>query len=184
MMVKFHAALLATALIPFASISAQTVAPQPEPVAEVVQQLETGPAEGPQASPQPPATRVFWSVFWLSTIFLDFLLLLILVGLLRSKNWSMGDALSEEAGNQPKELPPGTRPEMVASSSRLIALLGLVVILSIYLGVGYHLLWRLFTTGDVPDLTNLTSFLYGGAVIFAPYLVNQLKEAFTAFAPK
>jgi hypothetical protein len=53
--------------------------------------------------------------------------LLVLFGaaLFKSPNWYLRDALSEEAG---EPLPAGQKPVLVASNSRLIALLGLTAI--------------------------------------------------------
>jgi hypothetical protein len=126
-------------------------------------------------------------IFWISAGVITLLLLLILfaifIGLTKSPTWFLGEAISEEAGNQPNPLPIDHKPVMVASSSRLIALLGLMVILVIYLGFGYCALWRCFTGKAMLEIRGLLSFLFGGASMFAPYMVNQLKEAFSSFAP-
>ena len=125
----------------------------------------------------------FWTVFWVVTVLLFVLLIVMFIGLLRNKDWSLADAVSEEAGNQPATLPVGQKPIMVASSSRLVALLGLLAILSMFIGVGYYLLWALFCTGTVPQLWEIVRFFYAGAAMFAPYLANQIREAFESFAP-
>jgi hypothetical protein len=36
---------------------------------------------------------------------------------------------------------------------------------------------------DSPQLWEIVRFFYAGAAMFAPYLVNQIKEAFASFAP-
>jgi hypothetical protein len=70
---------------------------------------------------------------------------------------------------------------MVASSSRLIAFLGLRVILCLYLGFGYVSLWdRFFKPEATIDARNLLA-LFGGATMFAPYLANQLNSAFSSY---
>ena len=132
-------------------------------------------------------TQIFWT-FWiivaLITILLAFVLLALISGLRQSAAWSMGDALSEEAGNQPNPLPAGQKPIMVASSSRLIAFLGLSVILSLYLGFGYMILWDHFFNPSKPiDTKTLLTFLFGGATMFAPYVANQVASAFGTFFP-
>jgi hypothetical protein len=73
---------------------------------------------------------------------------------------------------------------MVASSSRLIALVGLIGILSVLIGIGYNLVWSLFVSGKVPDLKGIGQFLFGMALIFAPYLANQAREAFSSVMGK
>lgn len=140
------------------------------------------PAGGGAAFSVAPAS-VFWAAFVIMTILLLLLFLIVALGLLRSKDWHLGDAVSEEAGNQPSPLPVGTKPVMVASSSRLIALLGLLVILMMFLGFGYYFLYAAFAcnlgTGNVKQVV---IFLFSGATMFAPYLANQLQSAFSAFA--
>jgi hypothetical protein len=130
-------------------------------------------------------TQLFWT-FWIVvgmiTSVLGLLLMFLLAGLMRSNTWSLADALSEEAAYQPNPLPAGTKPIMVASSSRLIAFLGLVVILCLYLGIGYAYIWdRFFKPDAAINMKNLLAFLFGGATMFAPYLVNVLSTAFSSY---
>jgi len=94
------------------------------------------------------------------------------------KGWSLGDALSEESSMQPATITSKKDVIMVASSSRIIAFLGLLGILTIVLGVGYAVIWRLFVYGDTPDLSQVRNYLFGSACLFAPYLANQLREVF------
>ena len=187
--ISFILVLLA---LSFSNGVAQQPTPTPSPTA----------TPQPQVTPTPPPSnpsnttsniRTTRSVedtpisFWICAGAISLLLLLILfaimVGLRSSPTWSLGDAVSEEAGNQPNPLPAGQKPILVASSSRLIALLGLMVILVIYLGFGYCALWRCFMSQQMLEIRGLLSFLFGGASMFAPYMVNQLKEAFSSFAP-
>jgi hypothetical protein len=126
----------------------------------------------------------FWIIFALITILLGFVLLALISGLRQSATWSMGDALSEEAGNQPNPLPAGQKAIMVASSSRLIAFLGLSVLLCLFLGFGYMILWDHFFNSSKPiDTKTLLTFLFGGATMFAPYVANQVASAFGTFFP-
>jgi hypothetical protein len=87
---------------------------------------------------------VFWAAFYIMTTILAFAFVFVVIGLLRSQNWFLGDALSEEAGNQPDPLPAGVKPVMVASSSRIMALLGLLNILGVFIGFGYYFLYAAF----------------------------------------
>jgi hypothetical protein len=124
----------------------------------------------------------FWSTFAGMNATFFFLIIAVFGSLRRSPNWSLADALSEEAANQASTVPP-VKPVMVASSSRLIALIGLLAILVLYLGFGYCALWMCFVKGKIDiDTKSLLSFLFGGATLFAPYLANQLRDAFSTFA--
>jgi len=141
-----------------------------------------------QAAPAPSSgfgvsrESVFWVTLWIMTAILAFAFVFVALGLLRSRDWQLGDAVSEEAGNQPDPLPIGTKPIMVASSSRLIALLGLLNILGVFLGFGYYFLYSAFAgTMHLEDMKSVIYYLFSGAVMFAPYLANQLREAFTSF---
>lgn len=141
------------------------------------------PAPNPVPSFGVTKDTVFWATFWIMTGVLAFAFLFVSLGLLRSRDWQLGDALSEEAGNQPDPLPAGTKPIMVASSSRLIALIGLLNILGVFLGFGYFFLYTAFAgaTIQVSDMKSVIYYVFSGAVMFAPYLANQLRDAFTSF---
>jgi hypothetical protein len=110
-------------------------------------------------------------------------LFIIIFWWLSKANWSLAEALSEESTCQPSEIQDRTDVVLLPSSSRLIALLGLMGILTIILGVGYAIIWSLFMGGTVPDLTGLRTFLFGAACLFAPYLANQLSSVFTPQVP-
>jgi hypothetical protein len=129
------------------------------------------------------APAMFWVTVIIVTIFIAVLMLSVLRGLIGSQQWTLVDALSEEADPQPSPLQPGQKPVMVASASRLIAFLGLVVILSLFLGVGYYLLWCLFTGRSTSHLSDITSYFYSGIVLFAPYIINKFSDAFSIFKP-
>jgi hypothetical protein len=136
-------------------------------------------AAPPPIGPSP----VFWFAVSVMTVLLLFLFMIIAIGLKRSAEWHLGDAASEEAGNQPDVLPVGTKPIMVASASRLIALLGLLAIMVIFLGFGYYLLYAAFTAQlNTVNVKPIVYFLFSGATMFAPYLANQLQSAFSSFA--
>jgi hypothetical protein len=96
-----------------------------------------------------------------------------------SHQWSLGEALSEESAFQPKEIRQKSDVILFGSTSRLIALAGLLGILTTVLGIGYAMIWSLFIYGTVPDLSEARSFLYGSACLFAPYLANKVAGIFT-----
>jgi len=138
----------------------------------------------PQAASTPiPPEAIVTLIFALAvvTIFLFITLSWFLLGLARNREWSIADAVSEEAGDQPTTLPPGVKPIMVASSSRLIAVVGFLVLVAMSIGVGYGIIWSIFT-GRPLQIQGLLSYFYGMGTLFAPYAFNQLSQAFGAFA--
>lgn len=105
--------------------------------------------------------------------------------------WSLADALSEEADLTVPDaagLPytvngvVAKKTELVASSSRLIAFMGLLAIMFLYLGFGAFILWGFAKTGTIPAAASgVTNYLLGGMTLFAPYVVNKFASV---FAPK
>ncbi|WP_134643009.1 hypothetical protein [Ammonifex thiophilus] len=69
------------------------------------------------------------------------------------------------------------RPVLVPSSSRLIAFIGLIGILSMDAGIATVILYRLAADRALPDLAGLNYFLLCQAGVFAPYAVNKFAEA-------
>lgn len=119
-------------------------------------------------------------------------LLLIRAAVAKSK-FSLGDALSEEvtitamttnaAGVQVPLLTAAgatqTVTELRASISRLIALMGLMVIMLMFLGFGALALYHFGMTGEMPKGVNdVVKFLTAGLTLFAPYLVNKFASVF------
>jgi len=103
--------------------------------------------------------------FWITYSAMGVLLIVLSLAILRGlKNWSLSEALSEDGK---------------ASISRLLALLGFAVIISIYLGTGCGVIFRILDGGTVTDLGSLGTFLAGGAALFTPYIANQIKGAVT-----
>lgn len=118
------------------------------------------------------------------------------------KEWSLADALSEDvelsATTEVKESKNGVdtvtktplydgdgKPflvtEMKASSSRLIALIGMLVILFMYIGFGSLLLLDFGKNNKISDpdaLSEIIKFLVAGMTLFAPYLVNKFASLF------
>ena len=74
--------------------------------------------------------------------------------------------------------------EMRASSSRMIALVGMMVILLMFLGFGIFSIFCFSKTGVMPNTENIVNFLVAGLTLFAPYLVNQFSAIFEKLAPK
>jgi hypothetical protein len=180
--------VLLTAFVSFAVEGQSTPPPaSPSPAASpsapnASETKENGKKEAclPECAP-PVALWITWGVM---TLVLGGGFFALVFGLLRSEGWSLGEALSEEAGGAKPET-AGAKAPMVASSSRLIALFGLLAILTVIIGLGYYLIWSLFVSpGKVPDLTGVSRFLYAMALIFAPYLANQIREAFSSLTAK
>lgn len=126
---------------------------------------------------------------WVQVVIFGVVILILLVSLiavkdsLRGDQWSLAHALSEETlittttRATPDASPSSiSNTQMIGSASRLIAFLGMLVILSFFVGVGLWLLWQLLSSGKVPaNLELLLNFFAGGAMLFVPYLANQFK---------
>jgi GH24 family phage-related lysozyme (muramidase) len=92
------------------------------------------------------------------------------------ENWtqSLGDRKSQLGTSAPKG-PAISLTVMEASSSRLIALAGMVVILFIYVGFGIFSLYTYGLTCQMPaSAAAVTTFLYSGLTLFAPYVANKV----------
>jgi len=164
------AAAIPTNGTPQAAASGQTLDPKPPDTHEPKTQAQANQT----LAPNPEAVKIFWYVFYLITGLLLLMFLSVAISLTVGK-WSLAEALSEESSVQPLPDEVKTLP----STSRFIALIGLLGILTIVLGVGYSVIWNLFLYGKPPDgLSDVRSFLLGAACLFAPYLANQLREAF------
>jgi hypothetical protein len=138
------------------------------------------------AAPDATMVRHYESAARIVTRLVVFAVLIVVASLIVASargKWSLADALSEESSVQPAAHAAKKDINMVASSSRLIALVGLLGILTLVLGVGYAIIWRLFVFGAVPDLSQVRNFLFGAACLFAPYLANQLSGVFGTRAP-
>jgi hypothetical protein len=129
-------------------------------------------------SMQQKAVMVFRWVSALTGMLLVLILLLVAVSLFTGK-WSLREALSEKPSAQPRV---GVAP-LIPSTSRFIALFGLLGILTILLGVGYAIVWNLLLYQKPPDnLSEIESFLLAAAFLFAPYVANQVRAAFQSSA--
>jgi len=177
------AALAASGVMCLAATSrawAQDQAPQTASTQQVSQT-----AAPPPPIPFQPNEVLVWIVIVLVLAFV-LLALAWLRNAMTKSTWSLADALSEEAdvayftasgGPQTDSAgKPVTVSEMKASSSRLIALLGAIVILFLFLGFGAFVLYQYGTTGDMPDVTKILAFMSGGLALFAPYAVNKISS--------
>jgi hypothetical protein len=119
---------------------------------------------------------IFWfSAVAMSTFFVVSIGATMLL-LKRSPSWSIGEALSEQAN--PQAAPAaGQKPILVASSSRTIALFGMIVLMGAVVGLSYFVLWALFYGQPLDELAKLGPLFYGAAALFAPYAVNQIRSA-------
>lgn len=101
------------------------------------------------------------------------------------KNWSMARALSENTVVEQQDPADATKKTSVVidlpSSSRLIAFIGLIVLMVTFLTLGAVMIWTLGRTGQIISMGNAQDFLWAGMTMFAPYLISQGKEAFKAF---
>ena len=130
--------------------------------------------EGDVASPE----ILFWIVIVIVTLFWV-LILRFLFAHLKGK-WEISEALSEEAVLPAGSPPPaeGKKPPMVASSSRLISTIGMVIMSAFFLGLSYYALWALFFQQATEPIWEVGRLLLVGATLFAPYAVNKLSEIF------
>jgi hypothetical protein len=141
-----------------------------------------------------------WFVYAVIFIVLvgSLLALLFIRAALSDSKWSLADALSEEAevtamttkdGKAEAVLDDSKKPimitEMCASTSRLIALMGMIVILLMFLAFGAFALYSFANTGKMPDdINKVISFLVAGLTLFAPYVVNKFSAMFESLSPK
>lgn len=120
------------------------------------------------------AVKMFCWVSGFTSILLVLMLAVVGIGLAKGQ-WSLREALSEKPLVHPRE----GAAILLPSTSRFIALFGLLGIVTILLGVGYAITWNLLIYHKPPDnLSEIDSFLLGAASLFAPYIANQLRAAF------
>jgi uncharacterized membrane protein (DUF485 family) len=104
-----------------------------------------------------------------------------IAGVLGDSNskWSLADALSEDVELSDPTDATKKFTKLVASSSRLIALLGSIAILALYIGFAIVVLWFYARAGVIPDSTgSVIQFLLSGLALFAPYVVNKFSSLF------
>jgi hypothetical protein len=177
---------------------APVVQPPPVVVTQSGQPVVAPPTEQRAAPVSPPplpreplsGTFVKWMIVALGVVGL--IALLIIQATLRSSGkWSLADALSEEGTVtllDPNGVPingADGKPQMVtrliASTSRLIALMGLFGILLLYCGFGATVLYYFATAQPLPQNTDeVRNFLFAGLTLFAPYIVSKFASVFSA----
>ena len=125
----------------------------------------------------------------------SFISILIIRTSLSNTTWSLSNALSEgiqltEIGEDGKPImDESNKPLMVtklyASSSRMVAFMGMIVILLMFLAFGSFALFAFAKTGEMPSsIDQIVKFLLAGLSLFAPYAVNKFSKLFDGFAPK
>jgi len=162
-----------------------------------------GKPSGMPLKPEPPKAWTPPSDFTLNAI-PYFVILVSLLSMLAVRKalpttWSIGDALSEpvdfpvmrlstsdkDENGKPVSEPiegsdkkPVMLPKMTASSSRLIAFMGMIVMLIIFIGFSTIAIYGFAKTGTIPDsFDKVSTFLTSGLALFAPYAVNKLAAA-------
>ena len=135
-----------------------------------------------------PADWFIYAVILLGLAGTIFSMLLIRTALARSQ-WSLADALSEEAEisdqGEDGESEPVLIRKLVPSSSRMVALMGTIAILFLFLSFGAFALFHFAKTGKMPDgINSVVKFLTAGLTLFAPYVVNKFSKSFEALSPK
>lgn len=120
--------------------------------------------------------------------------MLLIRSALMNSQWSLADALSEQVElTEQKEdgspLMENNQPvlikKMQPSSSRMVALLGTVAILFLFLSFGAFALFHFAQSGRMPDgINKVVTFLTAGLTLFAPYVVNRFSSSFEALSPK
>ncbi|MGL4723091.1 MAG: hypothetical protein ACRCWW_01075 [Scandinavium sp.] len=100
--------------------------------------------------------------------------------LLKEQGWSLTDALSEPPLPPEPAAPaaPVILPKPFASSSRLIAFVGMVIIAIIFVGTGYYVIYALFNDPSHigSNLESAGKYLMFGGTLFAPYIFNKISS--------
>lgn len=141
-----------------------------------------------------------WFIYVIvSIVLLGFLACVLRINaVLSTSSWSLADALSEETevtamegkdGSIKPSVDAASKPIMItqmrASASRVIALIGMMAILFMFLGFGALCLYSFGEIGKMPDsIDNVVKFLAGGLTLFAPYAVNKFSKLFEGLSPK
>lgn len=98
--------------------------------------------------------------------------------ILATSTWSLAEALSETTGTT-IDAPDGlgktiTKTVSKSSMSWLIAMMGMMAILILYICIGYACVWSLTQEGKFPDSAlQGAAFLTSGISLFVPYIANK-----------
>ncbi|MGA7937138.1 MAG: hypothetical protein WCA35_26540, partial [Kovacikia sp.] len=68
------------------------------------------------------------------------------------------------------------KPQLVASASRLIALVGSIVLGGVLFTSSFYIVWALFNCQPMKPLSDLGSYLTACAALFAPYVANKVSD--------
>jgi uncharacterized membrane protein len=142
----------------------------------------------------PPGNWFIYFVIFI-VLFGSLVSILIIRSSLSNTTWSLSNALSEgiELTEMDEDGKPimdaSNKPLMVtklyASSSRMVALMGMIVILLMFLAFGSFSLFAFAKTGEMPKSINeVVKFLIAGLTLFAPYAVNKFSKLFEGLGPK
>ena len=135
--------------------------------------------------------------------FIYLVILIVLVGVLISmliirvslaeNRWSLSDALSEGVEvtlmeNGKPVMADDDKPvritKLYPSSSRLVALVGMIIIMFMFLAFGSFALFGFAKTGEMPkSIGSVVQFLLSGLTLFAPYAVNKFSKLFEGLSP-
>ncbi|WP_395286878.1 hypothetical protein [Klebsiella quasipneumoniae] len=99
--------------------------------------------------------------------------------LLKTQGWSLAEALSEPSPPPDTAAPAVIVPPVpFASSSRLIAFVGMVIIAIIFVDTGYYVIYALFydSLKISSNLKSVSHFLMFGGTLFAPYIFNKISS--------
>ncbi|MCI5208239.1 MAG: hypothetical protein D3910_05480 [Candidatus Electrothrix sp. ATG2] len=144
-----------------------------------------------------PASPADWFIY--TVIMLALLGSLVSILLIRSTlanaQWSLAIALSEgveltERGEDGKPIfndnnQPILVTTMQPSTSRMVALMGTMAILLMFLSFGSFALFYFAKTGRMPEgIDKAVKFLTAGLTLFAPYLVNKFSKSFELLSPR
>lgn len=139
--------------------------------------------------------REYKICLWMALIPVFFFLIFLIwlgIALHLDPNWKLSGALSEQIeqkvvlrdadGNpvfHPTTKDPiyEIRPIVVNSSSRLIAFVGLFILATEILGILIPACYRYACSGEIPDMSNFTTFILAQMPIFAPYAVNKFTKS-------
>ena len=160
--------------------------------------VDAASAQAPEPTIAPPA---MWFVY--TVIIVIFIIALAALGLVRRSieysHFSLGDALSEEgqltvmekdaAGHDVPRIgsdgKPVTMTVMIGSISRVIALLGTIALMILFIGFGTFVMYYFATGQGVPkDLDKVVNFMFAGLTLFAPYVVNKFAGLFDILSPR
>lgn len=101
----------------------------------------------------------------------------------KTYKWRLALALSEEVEISDASDPAKKRTMFVASSSRLVAFVALIVLVALLVGVTPLIIWSYAKSGTMPQLDELSKFLIACAGLFLPYIANQARAAIEKKTP-